>query len=117
MGSKFCKSTKNKKAIVDRGWNPPNSNLLTDSELRATKTVDEKLTEETKVTLPYSFRMNQVEKHNLQNVIESSSSPGTTNDTSVIVNDADADTFHISSSLNFSSRISADCITKVVDAN
>ena len=51
---KFCKGV-NKRAIVERGWNPLNNNLLTNSELRATMTVAEKLTESSKITLPPSF--------------------------------------------------------------
>ena len=58
---------------------------FTDLELRVIMTVAEKLNEETKVTLSYSFRMNQVAEHNLQTDTESSSSQRTTNDTSVIV--------------------------------
>ena len=52
----FVKVEQNKKAIVDRGWNPLNYNLLTNSELRATMTIAEKLTESTKVCLPLEFR-------------------------------------------------------------
>ena len=44
----FARVEQNKKAIVERGWNPLNYNLLTNSELRATMTVAEKLTESSK---------------------------------------------------------------------
>ena len=52
----FARLQQNKKAIVDRGWNPLNYNLLTNPELRATMTVAEKSNKHTKVCLSFEFR-------------------------------------------------------------
>jgi len=121
----FARVEQNKKAIVDRGWNPLNYNLLTNSELRATMTIAEKLTESTKACLPFEFRpRNKVpnEVNNVQADIESTVCSQQTSDyiyssaclNSIIDTAATTTTSQQSSSLKFSTGMSAECLTALV---
>ena len=112
----FARVQQNKKAIAERGWNPLNYNLLTNPDLRATMTVAERLTESSKVTLPPSFLRNN------SNVCTSSDSVDTTKQSDTEASKSDDITNENpsvsedkrQSSLNFSSGVSADCLTALV---
>lgn len=108
----FARVEQNKRAIVERGWNPLNYNLLTNSELRATMTVAEKLTESSKITLPPSFR-------NTYEETGDDSSRNRQSDTSSISACNDTTTPSVtntqqSSTLNFSTGLSAECLTALI---
>ena len=122
----FARVTTNKKAIVERGWNPLNYNLLLNKELRATMTIAEKLSESNKVTLPYEFRPrhgNVADEGSSTNTSKSSNQTDTnkSSDSSDRTCNSGASSNSTSnqqsSSLNFSTGMSAECLTALVGAD
>ena len=104
----FARVDKNQQAIAERGWNPLNYNLLTDPELRATMTNREICDESSKITLPPSMKSKQA--------ITTPSSNN--NEVTSITSDALPldidDTTTQQSSLNFSTGVSAECLSSLV---
>ena len=103
----FARIKQNKKAILERGWNPLNYNLITNQDLRATMTIAEKLTESSKVTLPLSMRPVCASTNTDDNPDNS-----TTTSPSISHQSHAANTQQ--SSLNFSTGVSAECLTALV---
>ena len=124
-GKSFARVEQNKKAIAERGWNPLNYNLLTNSDLRATMTVAERLTESSKITLPPSFRNTAVDSNpNSTSTSTSTSNSNSQSDSELSSSSTSNHTNHNEnpsvcnetqqSSLNFSTGVSAECLTALV---
>ena len=97
----FARKDINKKAIAARGWNPLNYHLLMDPDLRATMTTTERQNEPSKITLPSSMKPKQVNE--------------TSNTSNATPNLYDNETISTQqSSLNFSTGVSAECLTALV---
>jgi len=102
----FARKSTNKKAIALRGWNPLNYYLLLDPELRATMTTTELQNESSKVTFPSSMKPKQVNSTTNNETPSTSDAPTNLNDNQTIRTQQ--------SSLNFSTGVSAECLTALV---
>ena len=105
----FARKNKNLQAIADRGWNPLNYNILTMPEIRATMAKDEKkleLNPRDDIKLP-----KDIMKPNQQSS-DSTDSTRNDNDDTTTVTAATSDSEHLS--LNFSTGVSALCLSDIV---
>ena len=106
----FARNHQNKKAIVDRGWNHLNYNLLTEPDLRATMTIGEKVSEHSKITLPPSMQ-----PENINNSDSNQTSSDNSTASKITTSHSSQKTsYSQQSSLNFSTGVSAECLTALV---
>ena len=104
----FARRNKNLQAIVDRGWNPLNYNILTMLKIRATMTNDEKKLEldyTDGIYLPKSFL-----KPNQQSTDSIESNTNHENETTATDETSDSEQL----TLNFSTGVSALCLNDIV---
>ena len=104
----FSRKQKNQQGIADRGWCPLNYNLLTHPEIRATMTKGEKQSE----LLPSNvvFLPKNLLGPKQQSTELTSNNNGTATTTNTLTDDSSANQL----SLNFSTSISAICLTDIV---
>ena len=101
----FARIHQNKKAIVERGWNPLNYNLLTEPDLRATMTIGEKISEHNKIILPPSMEpANNSDSNHASFANSATTTPHSSQET---INSRQ-------SLLNFATGVTAECLTVLV---